>query len=348
MDILHPPDAADLSRRRKAAMVVQMLIGHGGSLSLARLPEPLQLALTEELGALSLVDRATVSAVAEEFTAALESVGLRAPGSHDAAIEALADHLSPPLAERLRRQLRSVREGDHWPQIIALDHARLVRLLTNESIEVGAVALSKLAVSEAAAVLAKIPGERARRITYAMSQTADVAPDTVRRIGRALAETYGHPPDVAFEKPPVQRLGAILNQSTNDTREDVLDGLDATDQIFADDVRRAIFTFKDIATRVKPTDIPSCIRSVDAQTLSTAVTAALASEPAFVTSAEFILDSISQRMAAQIREEGEDLGRIKRSTGEAAMAEVTKAIREMADSGVITLIDPDEDDMDEA
>jgi len=335
---------SNLPRRRKAAMVVQMLIGDGGTLSLDQLPETLQLALTRELGALRLVDRDTVAAVAAEFTAELEAVGLTAPGTHDGAVMALADHLSPPLADRLRAQLQSVRNGDHWPIIIDLKLDRLVAMMQAESIEICAVALSKLPVAKAAEVLSKTPGERARRITYAMSQTAKVSPDTVQRIGAALALDYGHPAPIAFDKAPVQRLGAILNATQTDTREDVLVGLGEEDPDFASDVRKAIFTFKDIGPRVKPTDIPNCIRSIDAEVLTTAIAAALAADEAHVASAEFILSSVSQRMAGQIREDALERGRIKKADAEAAMSEITKAIREMADGGVITLIDPDDDE----
>lgn len=338
------PPSNDMTRRRKAAMVVQMLIGDGGSLSLGQLPEALQETLAEELGAIRLVDRATVSSVAEEFTARLEAIGLTAPGNRDGAIVTLADHLSPHLAARLRTQLQSVRNGDHWPTIIDLDVERIVAIMQAESIEVCAVALSKLPVSKAAEVLSKTPGDRARRITYAMSQTEAITPDAVRRIGAALAEEYGQPRDRAFEKAPVQRLGAILNSTGTDTREDVLEGLGTKDPDFASNVRKAIFTFKDIAPRVKPTDIPNCIRSVDAEVLTTAIAAGLAGDQSFVESAEFILGSVSQRMATQLREDAQERGRIKKADGERAMSEITTAIREMADGGVITLIDPDSDE----
>lgn len=331
-----------LSRRRKAAMIVQMLVGDGGQLSLSRLPEPLQLLLTHELSAIRLVDRQTVFAVAEEFTAELEAVGLTASGTNDGAIMTLADHLSPALANRLRSQLESVRNGDHWPTITDLSVERLTAIMGVESIEICAVLLSKLPVAKAAAVLSKTPGERARRITYTMSQTDGITPDAVRRIGAALAQEYGRPDDRAFDKAPVQRLGAILNATPTDTREDVLDGLGSKDPVFASDVRKAIFTFKDIATRVKPTDIPNCMRSVDTEVLTVAIAAGLAGDDTLVASAEFILGSLSQRMAGQLREEAQERGRIKKADAEAAMAAVTTAIRDMVDGGVITLIDPDE------
>lgn len=336
-----------LTRRRKAAMIVQMLIGDGGSLSLSQLPESLQETLAGELGAIRRVDRDTVAAVAEEFVSELESIGLTAPGTRDGAILTIADHLSPPLANRLKAQTDLVRNGDHWPTVVELSIERIVDIMTQESIEVCAVALSKLPVAKAAQVLQKTPGERARRITFAMSQTADISPDAVRRIGASLAQDYGRSADIAFEKAPVQRLGAILNSTVTDTREDVLEGLGATDPVFASDVRKAIFTFKDIATRIKPTDIPNCIRSVDAEDLTTAIAAALAGEEVIVASAEFILANVSQRMAGQMREDAEERGKVKKADAEAAMSKVTNAIREMSDSGVITLIDPDETEDDE-
>ena len=176
---------------------------------------------------------------------------------------------------------------------------------------------------------------------------ADISPDAVKRIGTALAADYSRPDFLAFEKAPVQRLGAILNSTVTDTREDVLEGLGTADPVFASDVRKAIFTFENIATRVKPNDIPNCIRSVDGEVLTAAIAYALAGDEPLVASAEFILENLSQRMASQIREDADERGKVKKSEAEAAMSEITTAIRELSDSGAITLIDPDDDDEEE-
>ncbi|MBQ1202740.1 MAG: flagellar motor switch protein FliG [Loktanella sp.] len=338
-----PLTDSQLSRRRKAAIVVQMLIADGGSLPLADLPEHVQEILTGELAGLRLLDRATMDAVASEFAAALDAIGMAAPGSRDGAITALADQLSPDLSRRLQAQMDSVRNGDHWPLIADLPVARLVRIMERESIEICAVALSKLPVPKAAEVLAKTPGARARRITYAMSLTADVAPDVVRRIGRALAQDHAQNAPLAFDKAPPQRLGAILNSAATDTREDVLDGLGSTDPDFASDVRRTNFTFQDIAARVKPTDIPNVIRGVDNTVLSTALAAALAGDTMLVASAAYILENLSQRMASQLREEADERGAVRKADGETAMATITAAIRELVDAGMITLHDLEEE-----
>ncbi|PRY80324.1 flagellar motor switch protein FliG [Yoonia maritima] len=325
-------------------MIVQMMISDGGNLSLSQLPESLQELLTEELGAIRLVDRTTVASVAKEFTTQLEAVGMSAPGSRDNAINALSAHLTPALAERLREQTDSVRHGDHWPIVSALPVSRIIDIMTTESVEISAVTLSKLPVGKAAEVLTKTPGELARRITYAMSLTAKVTPDVVHRIGQSLAKNYATTADHAFENAPVQRLGAILNSTVAETREDLLEGLDSENPAFATDLRKAIFTFKDIPVRIKPADISACIRPVEAESLTRAIAAALADEGPLSAAAEFILGNVSQRMAAQMREDAEEIGAVKKADAETAMSAVTTAIRELAENGAIEFIDPDAND----
>jgi flagellar motor switch protein FliG len=340
-DTASPDSALTLSRRRKAAMVVHMLVADGAALPLAHLPEDVQETLTAELAALRRLDRATMASVAAEFAAELDATGLTAPGGRAGALRALASHLSPALAQRLQSQANNAGETDQWPLITDMPAARLAVIMQNESIEICAIALSKLPVAKAAEVLAKTPGPLARRITYAMAQTGDVTPDVVRRIGGALAQSYGNPPLPAFEKTPVLRLGAILNSAMPDTRDDMLAGLGDTDPDFANDLRRAIFTFKDIPARVRPIDVPACLRLVDAAQLTSAMAAALSGDDELQAAAAFILANVSQRMAAQMREDADERGPQRKADAEAAMSAVTTAIRNLADAGTITLQDPD-------
>ena len=341
-----PP--SNMSRKRKAALIVQMLISDGGKIKLSSLPEHLQESLAMEFSAIRLVDRETVNAVAEEFLQLLGAVGLSSPGGPTAAIDALSDVISPDLVNKLRERFGGGPKGDQWPRIVEMEIEQLVAIMATESIEVCAVALSKLPVDKAAGVLTKLPGERARQITFAVSQTADISSDAITRIGAALVEDYCQSKVSAFEKTPVDRVGAILNSSPSLTREDVLEGLDTQDEVFAKDVRKAIFTFSDIAIRLSAADIPAVIRIVDADLLSTALAFALQQDGPILESAEFILSNISQRMANQMREDAAERGKIKKDAAEDAMNAVTTAIRTQVDSGEISFIDPDEDLDDEA
>ncbi len=331
-----------LTPRQKAAVIVRYLLTEGTSLPLASLPEHMQAALAEQMGQMRLIDRATLDEVVGEFLAELESVGLAFPGGIEGALSMMDGHISQSAASRLRRMASASSKIDPWERIMALPADRLMPILLNEAVEVGAVMLSKLPVGRAAELLGKLPGERARRVAYAVSLTGNVDPETVRRIGAALLAELDNQPPRAFDKGPVERVGAILNVSPSLTRDDVLEGLEAEDAAFAAEVRKAIFTFAHIPMRLNPRDAPKITRLVEQPKLVTALAAAMG-KPGLEEAAEFILANISQRLAQGLREEMGARGKVKEKDGEEAMTAIIAAIRTLEASGEITLIQREED-----
>ncbi|WP_317852833.1 flagellar motor switch protein FliG [Albidovulum salinarum] len=331
---LAPPVLA-MSGRQKAAIIVRLLLSEGGDVPIRGLPDHLQAALTEQIGSMRSVDRATLRAVVEEFITLLDSVGLSFPGGIDGALQMLDGHISATAASRLRRLAGASAKADPWDRIAALDPEKLMLVLTEESVEVGAVMLSKLAVPRAAELLGKLPGDRARRIAYAVSRTGNIDPETVRQIGLSLVSQLEAQPVRAFETGPHERVGAILNLSPAATRDDVLEGLTAADSDFAAQVRRSIFTFADIPARIEARDISKVIRGVDQTTLVAAL--AGAKTPDDAAAAEFILANMSQRMAASLREEMAERGAIREKDAEGAMTAIVVAIRDLEVSGALAL-----------
>ena len=328
-----------LTSRQKAAVIVRLLLAEGDTVPLSSLPEETQTALTEQIGVMRSIDRDTLRATIDEFLAELEGVGLSFPGGIDGALNMLNGHISPGAATSLRRQRGMDPGADPWERIAMLPPERLMPVLEEESVEVGAVMLSKLPVAKAADLLGRLAGDRARRVAYAVSLTSNIAPDTVRRIGQSLAAQLDMVPARAFDSDPVERVGAILNVSPALTRDDVLKGLDETDAAFADLVRRAIFTYVNIPARIEPRDVPKIIRVVDQSTLVTAMAGA-AGEAAAAT--EFILANMSQRMAAGLREEIGARGKVKEKDADEAMTAIVTAIRGLEAAGEITMIQPEE------
>ncbi|MCU0899806.1 MAG: flagellar motor switch protein FliG [Cypionkella sp.] len=322
--------------REKAAIIVRLMLAEGTTVPLAALPEHMQAALTEQIGQMRLVDRATLSAVVEEFLSELEEVGLSFPGGIDAALTMMDGHISPTAASRLRRLAGASGKSDPWDRLTSLPAERLLPVLEAESVEVAAVMLSKLPVPKAAELLGKLPGERARRVAYAVSMTGAVDPETVRRIGFSLAGQLDAQPARAFDAGPVERVGAILNISTAATREDVLQGLDAEDADFAEQVRKAIFTFTHIPARIMPRDIPKIVRMVDMAVLVTAFAAAQ-TQPKQAPVVEFFLANMSQRMAQSIRDDMAARGKVKDKDAEEAMNAIVTTIRQLEGAGEIVM-----------
>ena len=329
-----------LTRRAKAAIVVRLLLNEGAEIPLEELPDELQVILTQQMGEMRLVDRDTLSAVVDEFATALEQIGLSFPPGLAGALDVLDGKISPQTAARLRKEAGVRQFGDPWGRIREMGPEKLLTVLENESVEIAAVMLSKLPVPLAADLLGRLPGPKARKITYAVSLTNAVTPDAVDRIGLSLAAQLDAQPKSAFDNGPVERVGAILNSSTSVTRDDVLTGLDETDQGFADAVRKAIFTFGNIPTRIAPRDIPRILREVEQPALVTALAGAEAA--GFAASRDFILENMSGRMADQLREEIEASGKVKPTDAETAMSDIVGVIRQMEQSGDLLLVVEDE------
>jgi len=331
---------AQIPQRAKAAIVVRYLLNEGAEIALEDLPEDLQAILTHQMGAMRLVDKDTVQQVIDEFTAELEAVGLSFPGGIAGALQALDGKISPHTAMRLRKENGVRVSGNPWQRIESMPAEKLKPIFEQESPEVCAVVLSKIDVSVAAELLGMLPGPLSRQIAYAVSLTSVVTPEAVDRIGMSLAAQFDAEPSAAFDNGPVQRVGDILNNTTSATREEVLSGLDETDKEFASEVRKAIFTFANIPTRVAPRDVPALLRGLDQGQLITALKADQQAGSEAV--AEFIFENMSARMADQMREEIAEAEDVKAADGEEAMGAIATTIRDMESRGELLLLQNDD------
>jgi flagellar motor switch protein FliG len=333
--------ARALSQREKAAVIVRFLMSEGASLPLAKLPDHVQAALTEQIGQMRLVDRATLARVVEDFLNELEQVGLAFPAGIEGALQAMDGHISANAASRLRRLAGASAKADPWDRLTAMPADRLLPVLLEESVEVAAVMLSKLPVARSAEILGKLPGERARRVAYAVSLTGNVDPDTVRRIGVSLVAQLDAQPPRAFDTGPVERVGAILNVTGAQTRDAVLAGLEVEDAGFAAQVRKAIFAFVHLPARLHARDVSKLIRIVDPSVLVTALAGAQGN-PAQTEAAEFLLANMSQRMAQTLREEMAARGKVKDKDADEAQTALVTAARQLEAAGELVLITDDD------
>lgn len=330
------PAPGQLSRRAKAAVVVRLLLNEGADIPLEDLPEDLQSHLTKAMGKMRTVDRDTLSAVVSEFADEVERIGLRFPGGIAGALDALDGKINPQTAARLRKEAGIRQAGNPWARIRETGVEKLLPILKSERVEVSAVMMSKLEVKKAAALLSMLPGPQARQITYAVSLTGSVTPDAVERIGLSLAMQLSAKPLGAFDSDPVERVGAILNSSTSLTRDDMLEGLDSADQGFANAVRKEIFTFANIPKRIAARDIPRVLREVDPADLL--VTMAGAEAAGMKSTADFILENMSGRMATALREEMQETTPPKPADHDIAAANMIASIRKLEAEGEVVLL----------
>ncbi|CTQ50407.1 FliG C-terminal domain-containing protein [Jannaschia donghaensis] len=330
-----------LNRRQKAAVVVHLLVSGGADPGLRELPPAQQRQLVRDMADLRFIDRETLADIVAEFAAELDSIGLHFPRDPAQILALLESQLSMDILDELGAEMGI--DGPPgkgpWAQIANLEVEALAELIQHETDEVGAILLSKLPPARAADLMKVLAPDRADRLAAAFARTDDVAPGAVAQIGMALGRETSARPAPAFETDGVKRVGDILNAATSGIRRAILDKLEESNPDFANRVRAVVFSFENIPDRISPRDMPRVMRNVDNAVLVTAL-AGLSPDQAPVS--DFILGSISKRMADQIREEIEERDAPSPEEHEDALGAVVAVVRQMEDDGELSLVVPED------
>ena len=327
------PTPASLGPRQKAAVIVSLALAEGTELPLQDMPRPLQEALARQIATMGPVDEGVLAAVVAEFDAALAGRAALPSGSR-AALKMLDGRIDPEALAPLRDGYSG---PDPWDRIGAAGADVLLPLIAREADEVAATVVSRLPTERAAEVLGRLPGPQARRIAFGVSRIAAVEPELMRRLGQAiLAEIDARPPE-AVAGGAERRVGAILNATSSRVRDELLAGLRETDEAFADAVRRMIFTFADIETRLAAADVGPVMRALDDDTQAAAFASATAE--GLTGSVEHMMGAMPKRMAEKLREAVEGWSGTPQE-GEAAMSAVCETIRRLEEEGTVSLAPP--------
>ncbi len=329
-----------LSGAEKSAIIVRAVLAQGADIALTDLPHHMQAELAQTLGRMRLVDRATMNAVVEDFLDTLDQIGLSFPENLEAALSMLGDKLDASATRRLRAISRGGNLDDAWMVLELADDALILSMLTRESQGVGAILLSKLSTDKAARLLMQLDADLARDLALGIARTEDIAPAAVAQIGKTLAEEITTRPQRAFPDPPTKRIGNILNSSDPDMREGLLAQLEISDAQFARDVRKAIFTFQDIAARLDPRDVPLVIRDVDMADLMTLIAA---NKEADLPSLRLLLDNMSKRLVAGLQDDAAAQPPPSDAATAAASSRIAGFVRALVDAEKIQLLPPPED-----
>ncbi|MDM7459807.1 MAG: FliG C-terminal domain-containing protein [Paracoccus sp. (in: a-proteobacteria)] len=331
----------ELNQRQKAAIIVRLLLDEDDGISLERLPAETQALLAEAMAGMELIDRHTRDAVIAEFCDLLEAVGVTFPGDLDGTLAMLGERISADSSDMLRRAAAREGRADPWARIAALPEAAISALAATEPPELVALMLAKLPVDCASKIFVALSRDRARLVAQAVPLTSGIKPDALHRVGMVLLKAAEALPRPALPTPATDRLGAILNFASADLRDDVLEVLDKCDPDFAESVRKSIFIFAHIPSRVDPRDVPRILREVEQASLLRALSATAEADAA---AAEFLLSNLSQRMSDGLREEIAGLGKLRATEIEDGMAAVVATIRRLEEAGDIKLTLPGDDD----
>ncbi|MEM6623713.1 MAG: FliG C-terminal domain-containing protein [Pseudomonadota bacterium] len=329
-----------LTQAQKAAIVIGIIGSEAAGPLLEKMDETTMRNFATAMSTLRKIEPETVHEIIREFLYDLDRLPETVHGGTNKARELLADYVPDATLTRIMNDVEAPSSTNIWKKLGAIDETALAEFLTREHPQTAAVVLSNLPSDQAAKVLGRVEPEVARDMVFGLTKAGSLDSSVVDAIAFSVSEDFLANQRVGTNSfRPAERIGSIMNFTTGEIRQAVLGFLDQTQPELADAVKGSMFTFQDIHERVERRDIAAIVRNLDQDIVLRALKGAEDNAPA---SNEFILSSISSRMAEQMREALGEIEKVKIREAEEAQQEFLKVIREMEGNGELKLIEIDD------
>lgn len=325
-----------VSKQQKAAILLSVLLEGENTPNLDHIATEDLKNTVDTMASYGEVDRSTVDLVILEFLSELDEFGISMRGGLEGTLTSLKGYVSDKSLENIRKAYVRSPSVDVWTSISSAEVPLLKACLANEHPQIKATVLSKIPSALSAELLGSMDPHEAREVMLAIINANDIEPEILEIIGQSINETlFSEDGPSVFDKTPVERAGDIMNFAQSEIRERLMNEFGESDPETAERIRKVMFTFPDIPTRLLPRDVSAVTRTVPPDVLLKALKGAETSSPEVV---EFILSSLSSRIADQMREELAETEAGKKKDMEAAMNEIIMGIRQLESDGAITLI----------
>ncbi|RMF36103.1 MAG: hypothetical protein D6754_11990, partial [Alphaproteobacteria bacterium] len=332
------PGAADLSRAEKATLILAALGPEGAAGILAELGEENIRRFARIVAQMGVIRGPVLDEVVAEF---LDEIG----GSRDVsggiltARRMLSGALDRETYDRIMEDVQTTTHTTIWDRLGKAPVGAVAGFLAAEHPQVGAVVLSRMRPDLAARVLERLPEIVAQPVVLRMKRAPRIDGAVLEVLKRVIEdELLSVIRRAGATKKPAELLAGLMNHVSGAAREKFLEELEADEPEFAAEVQRVMFTFADIIQRVNPRDVTAITREVEEEVLMAALKTGQETHPQVC---EFILGSLSKRLAERITEDLEAMMPVPLKEGEAAQGEIIKAIQALAQRGEIKLNQPE-------
>ncbi len=331
---------ASLTGPQKAAVLLVQLGPERSALLMAQLDaEEVELITAEvvRIGDIDpqLADEVLIAGFGELVGPA--GLGSGGPGFAKAMLEAsLGSEAASEMLERLRG-------GDDSQPFLFLEDAdtrQLISFLNGEMPQTIALVLAHLKAHQASAALTTFPTELQADVAHRIATMERTSPDIVAIVAESIRRKAGTvlAPQVDSSVGGVQPLVDIINRADPGTSKQLLEELAKRDPELADLVRAHMFTFDDILS-LDDRSMQQVLREIEAATLAVALKGVRDELR------DKVLDNVSARAKENLLEEMELMGPVRLSQAEEGRSAVVAAIRQLEESGQITIQRESDDEL---
>lgn len=320
-----------LAGRQKAAVLLIALGPDKAAEVFKHLREEEIESLSLEMAKSGQIEPATSAFVFEELAAVVQAYDSLATGGVDYAREVLERSLGSDRAAEIIGRLSTVIERRPFEFLRRTPADHIVTFLRAESSQTIALVVANLHTTLAAQVLSCLPEEQQADIALRIARMGETPPDVVREIENVMRRKLETVVQQEYQAAGgVKSLAEILNHTDRPTERNVLETLGSEDGELAEEVRRLLFVFEDIA-RLDDRSIQLVLREVDQRDL------ALALRGVEETVKERLLSNMSERGAQMLREEMEFQPPQKKRVVEEAQGRIVGVVRRLEDAGTLVI-----------
>ena len=295
--------------------------------------------ITIEIANTTSVSRERVENVLNEFLLLSEAQQYMVDGGMSYAKEILERTLGTQKASVIIKKLQTISQIKPFNFVRDVDPKQLTNIIGQEHPQTIALILSYLQPEQSAAVLAELDLDVQPDIARRMALMERTSPEVLKDVEKVLENRLS---SIMFQDftaaGGIPSLVNILNKGDRGTEKHILEELEKYDEQLVDEIRKRMFVFEDIVTLVDSA-IQRVLREIDTKDL------ALALKGVDPDVSARILMNVSKRAAEMIREDIEYMGPVRLRDVEEAQQRIVAVIRQLDETGEITLVRGGEDAM---
>ena len=287
--------------------------------------------LTLEIANTSSVSPQTKEKVLNEFYEICLAQQYIAEGGIGYAKELLEKALGAEKAKDVISKLTASLQVRPFEFIRKTDPSQLLNFIQDEHPQTIALILSYLPASQSSMVVSALPPEKQADVAKRIAQMDRTSPDVIKQVEKVLERKLSSLVNQDYTiVGGVDAIVEILNSVDRGTEKQIMETLEVEEPELADEIRKKMFVFEDILS-LDDRSIQRVLRDVENSDL------ALALKGAAEEVQNVILNNLSKRLAAMIKEDMEYMGPVRMKDVEEAQQKIVNIIRKLEDSAEIVI-----------
>jgi len=260
-------------------------------------------------------------------------------GGIDYARDVLEQAIGAEKAEEMIRKLSSSLQVRPFDFIRRVDATQILNVIHNEHPQIIALVLSYIEPRQSAQIIASLPSERQTEIISRISSMGSTSPEYVKEAERILERkitSMGFTENIIVGG--IDTIVEIINSLDRSSEKNILESLDVNDSELADEIRKRLFVFEDIA-KLNNVTVQRVLREINNADLAVALK--MAGEDV----TRVIFGNISKRLQDMIKDDMEVMGPVRVRDVEEAQQRIVNVIRKLEDEGEIIVARGEGDDL---